>query len=116
MYDVLNGTFEAAYHDCMIVANSIVDDKSFQEADTGLILGYLDRITEALEKQIPKKPVKSGVTDSKGIFHPLNGIDGVPYDLCPNCDSNLCTTGKLARRKVKYCQDCGQKLDWSDEE
>lgn len=69
---------------------------------------------QALEKQIPKKPVKSGVTDSKGIFHPLNGIDGVPYDLCPNCDSNLCTTGRIARRKMKYCQDCGQKLDWSE--
>ena len=70
------------------------------------------KVIEALVKQIPKKPVKSGVTDSKGVFHPINGIDGVPYDLCPNCETNLCTTGMLARNKTKYCQECGQKLDW----
>lgn len=69
---------------------------------------------EALEKQIPKKPVKSGVTDSKGIFYPINGITGVPYDLCPNCKINLCTAGMIARKKTEYCQDCGQKLDWSE--
>lgn len=105
MYGVLNGTFEAAYHDCMIVANSIVDDKSFQEADTGLILGYLDRITEALEKQIPHKPKE---------------YEDKYY---------ACKCGNILMRKWKkyntelmpkseglpYCLCCGQKLDWSDE-
>lgn len=71
---------------------------------------------KALEKQLPKKPEKDGVTDSRGVFHPINGIDGVPYDLCPNCYSNLCTTGMFGRSKerMKYCEKCGQRLDWSE--
>ncbi|WP_027399838.1 hypothetical protein [Anaerovorax odorimutans] len=65
-----------------------------------------DLAIQALEKQIPKK-----------IFHePWVGIDGVPYDLCPNCETNLCTTGLLANNKDDYCPSCGQRLDWSGED
>ena len=72
---------------------------------------------KSMEKQIPKKPKQSGVTDIKGVFHPINGINGVPYDLCPNCKTNLCTDGFFGRDKksIKYCENCGQKLDWSDD-
>lgn len=69
---------------------------------------------EALEKQIPKKPIQSGVTDKNGVFHPTNGIDGVPYDLCPSCRMNLCTTGVFSKSKPQYCPYCGQRLKWSD--
>lgn len=87
-------------------------DNSCSESD---ICVYQTAI-EALEKQLPKKPEKDGVTDSRGVFHPINGIDGVPYDLCPNCYSNLCTTGMFGRDKerMKYCEKCGQRLDWSE--
>lgn len=73
---------------------------------------------QALEKQIPKKPKQSGVTDNEGIFHPTNGINGVPYDLCPNCETNLCTDGYFGRSKdgFNYCENCGQKLDFGVEE
>lgn len=72
---------------------------------------------QAIEKQVPKKPKKSGVTDSDGVFHAINGINGVPYDLCPNCETNLCTDGMFGGNKsgMKYCKNCGQKLDWSEE-
>lgn len=70
----------------------------------------------ALEKQIPKKPKQYGVTDKEGVFHPINGINGVPYDLCPNCETNLCTDGFFGRDKkgLNYCEKCGQALDWSE--
>lgn len=73
-------------------------------------------IHELKERDTAKKPKKYGATDSQGAFHPLVGVDGVPYDLCPNCDSNLCTTGMFGRSKerMKYCEKCGQKLDWSE--
>ena len=49
---------------------------------------------EALEKQIPKKPVKW----SNGTLH------------CPNCEKdNSCLC-------FKVCVECGQALDWSEEE
>lgn len=44
-----NASFEDAYNDCKLVADSIVDAKSFQECDTGLILYYMDRILDALK-------------------------------------------------------------------
>lgn len=72
-----------------------------------LIEDIVDGYFELKELATPKK-----------IKHlPWNGIDGVPYDLCPNCGTNLCTTGAFGRNKsqVHYCENCGQKLDWSDE-
>jgi hypothetical protein len=49
---------------------------------------------QALEKQIPKKP---DFTEDK------------EFALCPCCN------GKSLRDKQKYCENCGQKLDWSEE-
>lgn len=49
----------------------------------------------AIEKQIPKKP---DFTEDK------------EFALCPCCNGN-----GLAD-KQKYCDNCGQKLDWSNEE
>lgn len=57
-----------------------------------------------------------GCFDNKGVWHTWNGINGVPYDLCPNCETNLCTDGLFGRDKkiMKYCENCGQALDWTD--
>lgn len=54
----------------------------------------------ALEKQIPKKPIFESEQTS-----PF-GVDDVPY--CPSCRCDL--------PEVSYCEKCGQALDWSDEE
>ena len=61
---------------------------------------------QALEKQIPKKP-----TD---ICTPV-----VIWGLCPVCKGELNKLGGRANRVFKgyaYCMDCGQALDWSDDE
>jgi hypothetical protein len=49
---------------------------------------------QALEKQMPKKP---DFTEDK------------EFVLCPCCN------GKGLLNKQKYCDNCGQKLDWSEE-
>ena len=49
----------------------------------------------AIEKQIPKKP---DFTEDK------------EFALCPCCN------GKGLFDKQKYCDNCGQKIDWSNEE
>ena len=46
---------------------------------------------QALEKQIQKKP-----------------IDRCIYKECPTC-------GNVEIESCKHCPDCGQKLDWSDD-
>ena len=55
----------------------------------------LQNVINALKKQIPKKPI---FTEDK------------QFALCPCCDM------KGLIDKQKYCDNCGQKLDWSDEE
>lgn len=78
-------------------------------------IGTLEECRTAREKQVTKKPVHDGCFDSEGIWHEWNGVNGRPYDLCPNCNTNLCCEMPYDN-KPKYCKHCGQRLDWSDEE
>ena len=75
----------------------------------------LSNIICSLEKQVPKKITHPGCYDNERVWHTWNGIDGVPYDLCPSCETNLCTDGIFGRdkKRIKYCENCGQKLDWN---
>lgn len=68
---------------------------------------------EALEKQIPKKPVKRpfDCSELKGKSYYEN------YDnfLCPSCKKRIISNingGWVAGRRQKYCDKCGQALDW----
>lgn len=58
----------------------------------------------ALEKQIPKRPIEdtANLTDFK-TFH------------CPTCNKKIVLRldGEwIAGRPQKYCENCGQKLNW----
>lgn len=56
-------------------------------------------IADALEKQIPKKPV---IDLSKSL-----------RDRCPSCGSVIFTLYE-DESKFPHCQWCGQKLDWEE--
>ena len=61
----------------------------------------LNKIThDALEKQMPKKPIP---TEEQHIRYSMNYI-------CPLCGKQFSGTGI-----ADYCYHCGQALDWSDE-
>ena len=78
----------------------------------------------ALEKQIPKKPI---LKHDVSVMHINRGNQ--PHEWkrlesdnwhCPECDSfvgeRVYVHSKVHdQRKKKYCDNCGQKLDWSDE-
>lgn len=57
-------------------------------------IGTLEECRTAREKQISKKP---DFTEDK------------EFALCPCCN------GKCLFDKQKYCDNCGQKIDWSEE-
>ena len=57
-------------------------------------------ILNALEKQIPKKP----------IFKDNDGIRYTDSYRCPTCGGAFSGTGI-----ANYCYHCGQVIDWSDE-
>ena len=61
---------------------------------------------KALEKQIPKKPTPIDYEKYMDTVKNALFLKGAYW--CPNCNHVVkCGT---------YCSDCGQKLDWSDEE
>ena len=60
----------------------------------------IETAINALEKQIPKKPI---ATDEQHIRYSMNYI-------CPLCGKHFSGTGIAS-----YCYHCGQALDWSDE-
>ena len=81
---------------------------------------------QAIEKQIPKKPI---LKHDVSVMHINRGNQ--PHEWkrlendnwhCPKCDSfvgeRVYVHSKVHdQRKKKYCDNCGQKLDWeSDEE
>lgn len=77
-----------------IITNAILTSKCTSERDKGLAI----IAQKALEKQIPKKPIRSR--------------DSVRYALCyqcPSCGGSFSGTGI-----ADYCYHCGQALDWED--
>ena len=89
-------------------------DLCYAQGNTGEHIKSIEIAIQALEKQIPKKPVHDGCLDSEGMWHEWNGINGRPYDLCPNCNTNLCCE-MPCDSKPNYCSKCGCRLDWGDD-
>lgn len=70
---------------------------------------YAELAINALEKQIPKKLKIRKATDDD-IENELRDFITVKGKicLCPTCGDCI------AVNELKYCWECGQKLDWSD--
>lgn len=76
-------------------ANTILKAEIVHHPECSIFAEALGLAIQALEEQIPNKP---DFTEDK------------EFALCPCCN------GKGLLDKQKYCDNCGQKLDWSDEE
>ena len=95
-----------AYYNCQrLQAKGIYEDCNdelcdncnlcYAQGNVGEHIKSIDIAIQALEKQIPKKPEE---------------MDCIGFDtlVCPKC--------KMALYLYEpYCDNCGQKLDWSDE-
>ena len=82
-----------------------IDDKTALE----MAIQALDEITiQVLEKQVPKKVKKEFVT--------VNGcITCFETDVCPACGKDFYIEDLGQTMYCDFCPDCGQALDWSDE-
>ena len=86
------------YEDCN---NKICDncDLCYMQGTTGEHCEAIDIAIQALEKQIPKKPIKS----KNQVVRYVNTY------YCPICELGIAGTNI-----AKWCYHCGQKIDWSD--
>lgn len=66
-----------------------------------------DLIIKAIEKQIPRKP------DCEADGY-ADGVLAYDYAKCPVCGHEF--EYGINDWGCAFCQDCGQALDWSDEE
>lgn len=71
------------------------------EIHSQVLCNAVDVAIQALEKQIPKKPMISYDERVKENW----------------CSCSICAFGFGWKRTIhyKYCPDCGQKIDWSEE-
>lgn len=87
-------------------ANALVDDFSFvyngKSISKEALIECRKVIHKALEKQIPKKPILDTIFPS-----------GIKWWRCTGCNKIL--VGCIGGRPKKYCDDCGQALDWSND-
>ena len=61
---------------------------------------------DALEKQVQKKPIKTKIAT---LNKSPEAISWESIHCCPRCESNLAP-------QYKYCPQCGQEIEWEDEE
>ena len=69
-------------------------------------LENMELIVQALEKQIPKKTIPIDYEKYMNTVKNALFLKGAYW--CPNC--------KHVVKCGTYCSDCGQKLDWGNEE
>ena len=94
--------FNAALEDCKRVRDGIKSDDDFQNADSGLVMYYLNTIVQALE---------IATTVKRGHWIEL------PKALNPNENPCQCSNCKhvisfyYGYPKSKFCDECGAKME-----
>lgn len=98
----VNEAIEELKYDCNELGKAIPCDTSWGcsfENAYGMAI-------QALEKQIPKKPTPIDYEKYINVIDNARLLRGAYW--CPNC--------KHVVKSGSFCSNCGQKLDWSDED
>lgn len=95
----------------MTIQRALEIVKNEMPYESGVINEALNMVRNAVEKQIPKKPLTRNVANYKRFF-------------CPNCKKFIITkvnddsnevfiegNGSITKEVQKYCGNCGQHLD-----
>ena len=89
-------TNQEAVNDLKVILSEITECEESICYITDVDAEPLRLAIKALERQIPKKP-----------------IYGAANIKCPNCGATLLYY--FYSFKIDYCDECGQRLDWSEE-
>lgn len=79
----------------------------------------MDEVKEALEKQIAKKlEIYTDTRNYMDMYGNVTDIYEVDIYECPNCGAYITERFKddTCELVPNYCNNCGQKFDWSEEE
>ena len=81
----------------MTIQRALEIIKNEMPYESGVINEALNMVGNAVEKQIPKKPIN--LKDNFYNFHLV----------CPSCKNSISDV-----RDTNHCHHCGQTLDWSE--
>lgn len=67
-------------------------------------------------KRVDKKetPMKVGKIQPVVLEEDIKNYGNARFNLCPKCQRIVYPFHISDYSKIKYCENCGQKLDWSD--
>ena len=96
-----------------------IENLNLRHSDHKELVEAVNLAFEALEKQIPKKP--KIYTDTRNYMDMYGNVtDSYDVDVyeCPNCGAYITERYKDDTHELvpNYCNNCGQCLDWSEEE
>lgn len=77
--------------------------KALEEIQKYRSIGTVEECRDAIEKQIPKKPINCKMSKIK---------TAVGW-CCPSCGNGLYWDTDYGQQKFIHCTECGQKLDWN---
>lgn len=80
--------------------------KALEEIQQYHSIGTVEECLTAVEKQKGKKPVLIDYKKYIGIVENAEYLRGACW--CPNCNRAI--------KSGSFCENCGQKLDWGEEE
>lgn len=87
-------------------ASTILKAEIIHHPECSIFAEALGIAIQALEKQIPKKPTPIDYEKYIDVIDNAKFLRGAFW--CPNC--------KHVVHSGSFCKECGQRLDWSDEE
>ena len=64
----------------------------------------IENVIQALDKQIPKKP-----------YDKSNNPEDWHIMCCPSCNRVFWNSGNFVHYEPKWCEKCGQQIDWSEQ-
>lgn len=122
LYELLLKTDLEAVDDPLYQIISSINAKIVEQQDQ-IILDTIRRIGDTVYHDLTFDRSKVWDMLKKYKAEKVQMSDKYPYELyCPSCAYTLARNGKVflsiisgrSKNDVKYCSNCGQKLDWSD--
>ena len=74
---------------------------------------YYNLLQELVDKETP---MKVGNLQPLVLEEDIKNYGNARFNLCPKCKRIVYPFHISDYSKIKYCENCGQKLDWSDTE
>lgn len=99
---------KTVYSKLVFLANGFIETNVFYGMSKEDKTNFYNIAGEAVEKQMPKKPIKEEEKYKKIT---------VEIYYCPSCNSEITRRSKSSwLYETPHCSECGQKIDWSEVE